>query len=713
MAYRLVGATPMTSVFTYQGQLQQSGSPAQGLFDFKFTLYDVMAGGLSPAAPLTNGAIMVSNGVFSTTLDFGVNAFNGEARWLEVGVRTNGSGTAFDLLTPRQPVTPAPYALRSLSVSQVDATNVTGTIPDNRLSTNVALLATSPRFSGSVTADRFWGDGVGLTNLNPLAMGPAGTFFYASAGFSLASNPGIGANPQDVLVMDINDSGRPALVSVNYDAGTLSVMTNNGHGQFVLAASPAAGSAPISLTDWRPYAAGLPWVVCANYTGNMLSVLANNGANSFIPAFTLPVGSHPVSVISTDVNGDQLLDLVCANYSDNNLMVFTNDGRGGLALAATLSTGTGPQDVIAADVNGDGWEDLISANYDVNTLTIYTNNHHGGFALASSPTVGVGPVALAAALLNDDAALDLVCANSGANTLTVLTNDGHGGFAVAASPTVGNSPFSVVASHYLSGMTLDLVSANNGDNTLTILKNDGQGGFSTFATLPTGASPYAVAAEDLNNDGWQDLVSVNSGDNTLSVFTNSVAVSAAQLTGTVADARLSGNIARLNASQTFHGTQSIMGDVGIGTNAPSYPLHLASGAYCSPAGVFTSVSDRNLKENFAPIEPRDVLARVAALPITQWNYKSERDGVKHLGPMAQDFRAAFGLGDNERAIGAVDESGVALAAIQGLNLLLKEKDAQIRALTEKAARVEALEKDFAELKTLTERLLRQQHGARP
>jgi hypothetical protein len=113
------------------------------------------------------------------------------------------------------------------------------------------------------------------------------------------------------------------------------------------------------------------------------------------------------------------------------------------------------------------------------------------------------------------------------------------------------------------------------------------------------------------------------------------------------------------------------GYVGIGTNSPNYPLQMASGAYCSPAGVWTSVSDRNAKENFKGISPSEVLSKVVGLPITQWKYKVEPAGLKHIGPVAQDFHSAFGLGDSDKAIGAVDEDGVALAAIQGLNAKLQ------------------------------------------
>jgi trimeric autotransporter adhesin len=142
------------------------------------------------------------------------------------------------------------------------------------------------------------------------------------------------------------------------------------------------------------------------------------------------------------------------------------------------------------------------------------------------------------------------------------------------------------------------------------------------------------------------------------------------------------------------GNLTVAGKVGIGsgTSTPTYPLQMASGAYCSAAGVWTSVSDRNVKEDFTSIKPAEVLAKVAALPITQWKYKVEPNGIKHLGPVAQDFYSSFGLGDNDKAIGTVDESGVALAAIQGLNQKLNEKDAEIEKLKAKADKVDSLEK---------------------
>jgi len=129
-----------------------------------------------------------------------------------------------------------------------------------------------------------------------------------------------------------------------------------------------------------------------------------------------------------------------------------------------------------------------------------------------------------------------------------------------------------------------------------------------------------------------------------------------------------------------------------------------TGAYIDFVGnvtatSFNPTSDRNAKENFAPVNPRDVLDKVAALPITRWNFKNDADTV-HLGPLAQDFHAAFGLGPDDKHIPTVDADGVALAAIQGLNQKLEERARTLeeqlkrrdRENEELKARLEALER---------------------
>lgn len=109
------------------------------------------------------------------------------------------------------------------------------------------------------------------------------------------------------------------------------------------------------------------------------------------------------------------------------------------------------------------------------------------------------------------------------------------------------------------------------------------------------------------------------------------------------------------------------------------------GGGSSSGGIF---SDRNLKENVADIDNRAILDRVANLPIREWNYKQQDAKIRHIGPMAQDFAAAFGVGEDDRLISAVDANGVALAAIQALYAQTQEQSKQIEALQKQIAELQ-------------------------
>jgi len=146
--------------------------------------------------------------------------------------------------------------------------------------------------------------------------------------------------------------------------------------------------------------------------------------------------------------------------------------------------------------------------------------------------------------------------------------------------------------------------------------------------------------------------------------------------------------------------ESCLNDCLDGTPPPPYdvppdPEGCARNCYAPAArltngGTWTNASDRNNKENITAVDAREVLEKVATMPIARWNYKIESDSTQHIGPMAQDFHAAFGLGDSEKSIATIDADGVALAAIQGLNEIVKEKDCRISELEERLAKLEAL-----------------------
>jgi hypothetical protein len=105
----------------------------------------------------------------------------------------------------------------------------------------------------------------------------------------------------------------------------------------------------------------------------------------------------------------------------------------------------------------------------------------------------------------------------------------------------------------------------------------------------------------------------------------------------------------------------------------------------SGSGSWSSLSDRNVKANLMAVDGHAILERLASLPISTWNYKAQADSVRHLGPMAQDFRDAFGLGEDEKHISTVDSEGVALAAIQAL---YQEKQQEVNQLKDRLATLE-------------------------
>jgi hypothetical protein len=107
-------------------------------------------------------------------------------------------------------------------------------------------------------------------------------------------------------------------------------------------------------------------------------------------------------------------------------------------------------------------------------------------------------------------------------------------------------------------------------------------------------------------------------------------------------------------------------------------------AGCSPV----CVSDRNVKKNVAPVDTQQILDKVAHLPISTWTYVNEPNAVRHLGPMAQDFHASFGLGDDDRTYNSVDAHGVALAAIQALERVVAEQGKRIEKLERENRRLE-------------------------
>jgi photosystem II stability/assembly factor-like uncharacterized protein len=162
------------TAFSYDGRLQDSGGPANGTYNFTFSLYTDSSGGSPVAGPVTTNGVAVSNGLFTVQMDFGAGVWNGQINWLEIAVETN-TGNSFSTLSPRQQITPTPYAIFATTSG-----NLSGTLPLAQLPAAVVTNGAS----GLNLTGSFIGDGGGLTNVPAYWQTVSGTSQTASANYA-------------------------------------------------------------------------------------------------------------------------------------------------------------------------------------------------------------------------------------------------------------------------------------------------------------------------------------------------------------------------------------------------------------------------------------------------------------------------------------------------------------------------------------------------
>jgi hypothetical protein len=241
------------TAFSYSGVLyatnvSQSGTgPAIGSFDFRCSLWPSLSEG-DPAnriGPTNAFTVQLAAGAFTTNLDFG--PLTGGPYFLQSEVRRAGIG-AFKVLSPRKEILPAPLAQHAHTASNllgtISSASLTGTVPDARLSANVALLSGSPNFSGTVTANGFVGDGGGLTGLTGAAI-QAGTIANTALADSTISAGKIAGGQvvksfnglSDAVTLSagpnitLTPSGNTVQISANSGAGGLSWQVVSGTAQ--------------------------------------------------------------------------------------------------------------------------------------------------------------------------------------------------------------------------------------------------------------------------------------------------------------------------------------------------------------------------------------------------------------------------------------------------------------------------------------------------
>ena len=602
------------TAFTYQGQLQNHGSPANGLYDLQFSLSNAPSGGSQVGNTLTVPGVGVTNGLFTTTLDFGL-VFAGNPTWMAINVRSNGVG-GYVGLNPLQQLTPTPYAIYAEHAMT--------------LANGVAI-----------------GSGMG----NTIAPGSAFSFIGGGLNNQAASEWSvIGGGNGNVINMD--PTGAPTMASTIggglMNSNTASYATvAGGFGNVVsgMYASIGGGSNNVASGYASVVGGGDPNYALAPFSsvlgGNHNSAIGDHstvGGGTFNGAFG--IGSTVAGGEQNYAHGDYSTIGGGEQNAANGTEATVGGGTGNTASAVDATVGGGTfntASVSSATVSG-GQNNI--ANNTAATIGGGSENSASGV----SATVAGGAFNLASGQGSFAAGIGATAANDN----SFVWSDGGG-----ASSDLPNQ-FKIGSAN---GIVMD-VSGSSGVNPAALLVNStSANGVGLYVIQPNSSDACVV----LNSSS--DRPNSSGGGDIIKGFGWSP-----------------GNFGSPN-QLVFEVT--VLGDVS--------------------GHSFNSTSDRNAKENFSSISPAEILQKVTSLPLSQWNFKGEHQDVQHIGPMAQDFHTAFGLnGAEDKRISLTDEGGVALAAIQGLNQKVDEKNAEIQnlkqqndSLTERLNELEATVKQLA------------------
>ncbi len=318
------------SAFTYQGQLSDQGEPATGFYNFSFGLYPTNSGGVPAAILLTNSSVLVSNGLFTTVLDFGP-VFDGTAYWLEIGVQPADSTNGFSTLSPRQALNSNPYAAYAATAGAVN-----GVLATTNLPASVALLNSSPNFSGIVIAPGFIGDGGGLTNLNAgslvgmVGVGqlPAGVVTNGAAGVNLAgafAGDGSGLSNLNVVAQSTN----VALLNGNQVFSGTNVF--NGVVRATNAANELVGA--LSGRVVGDVAGNADTATSAGSAGNFSGLLVGDVMGVQGATVVVGVGGQSAANVA---NGAELAN--AATSANTPGTIVQRDGAGGFAAGSITGT---------------------------------------------------------------------------------------------------------------------------------------------------------------------------------------------------------------------------------------------------------------------------------------------------------------------------------------------------------------------------------------
>ncbi len=568
-------STALGTSFTYQGQLKKNGAPLNGSCSLSFKLYADIGGTSLVAGPVTGSPnpVTVSGGVFAVQVDFGPNAFTGDARWLQTSVQCPGdaSATVFAL----QALTPAPMAL---------------SLPGLWTKPN----ATSPNliggYSGNVISDTLAGGTIGGGGANGYPNQVWAQYATVAGGLNNIA------------------SGQDAAIGGGFanSAGGLQAVIGGGARN-----SASAQNAAVGGGLWNSASADHAFLGGGSYNtaGGVNATVAGGASNT--------AGGSGAFVGGGGYDG-----------------TYTA-GNQALAVASTIAGGLGNSVSISAT-------EATIAGGSFNTASGASSAIGGGFANAVSAWSGVIGGGLG-------------------NTIAVT----------GGASTISGGAFNAVSgSHAIIG---------GGNNNVA----SGDGSVIGGGTGNVASGSGGVIGGGLNNIASSTDAVVTGG------YSNTASADFSLAAGRKAWARYAGSFVwndSVDSGTPFADSQANEFNVRAsgGVRLFSSDDYSTSCILAAGSGSWNCTSDRNTKANFASVDTREVLAQLASIPVETWNFKTQDTSIRHIGPMAQDFHAAFGVGEDDTTISTVDAQGVALAAIQGLYQIVQEQQAEIAQLKAQA-----------------------------
>ncbi|HWD19618.1 MAG TPA: tail fiber domain-containing protein [Verrucomicrobiae bacterium] len=487
LAVLLLGATAATSpaqstAFTYQGQLQYNGAPANGLYDLQFAVFDAVTNGVQISVFVTNVATPVSAGLFTATLDFGAAPFDGSPIWLDVAARTNGNG-AFVSLAPRQPITPSPLAIYAATAASAGAV---GSI----VNTNIAQLSvpnTTVQATGSLTV--FNGFIVGVTLLNPgsgYTTAPAVAIVDATGSNALITATAAGGS---VTSLNISSAG------VNYSANATLVI----------------GAPPSNSRETFTSANTFTGVNLLTNTGNVF-----NGSFGVLSGGTLTVSNNlNLAATTTAASGIIYAGSATLMHSYGTQNFFAGAGAGNLTMTGTgQNTAIGYQ-ALKANTTGAANTAVGASALAANT-TGANNTAVGGLALTAN-TTGANNTAIGinALVANTTGGQNTAAGNGAMHNNTIGIHNTVSGYQALVASTNGSYN---VASGY-QALATSTSGSNNvaiGDwalNLMTTASNNVANGHQALNLDTTGSGNTA--------DGESALHNVTTGSNNIGLGVDS------------------------------------------------------------------------------------------------------------------------------------------------------------------------------------------------